>query len=264
MAKRLNPIEEFELEKTATERRAVDLQLYHHWNDNGRKPEDLEPIIRRYQPFVFKTMKKMAPNMDPAAMQSVIQNKLIEAVHSYDPGYGTALSTHLIGHARSAARWVSDHGQSGRAPEKKQRAIGPVQIAQEDLRDQLGRDPTHMELASYVNQMTGKKWKPKDIAQIQRIQGIKDVPMSASGEGSTIQQPRHMEMAGGMLFRQEVGATAPPAKRDLYLQVYDHMWGVNGAPLIQDTGALARRLGVRDSDISRIKTFFQDIGKRYL
>ncbi len=236
-----NPVEEYseEKEKRATERRAREFQLWRTWDQNGRKPEHLEPLLKAYQPLVNQRVKEWKP---PAIPQSVfkaeLQNHLIKAMETYDPDKAS-LSTHIGVRMQKAKRYMVKHQNLAYMPEGQVRYIGRINKAQDQLTDELGRKPTLDEIADHIG------LSPKRVATIMGGAKRKDIVEAAETEAfSARPSSREREVLDLLQFN-----LSPDEKA-----VFDHLYGREGKQQIQSTNELARKLGKSPSQISRLKT----------
>jgi DNA-directed RNA polymerase specialized sigma subunit len=133
-------------------------------------------------------------------------------------------------------------------PEDKARHIGKIDTARDQLYDDLGREPTHTEIAGIVG------LKPSLVKEIQGLRraDVRGSAFSSDPIGHT--GSRDQEVIA--LLRQEL----KPDEQE----VYDFVYGHNGKPKIESTGEIARRLGKSPSQISRIKNRIGDVYKKYV
>lgn len=227
-----------------------DIALWQQWHEGGRKPEQLDPLLSRFEPIItMKTRQWKPPMAQEEAFRMELRKHVIKALHSYDPSRGNAVSTHVVSRLPAAIRWGNAHANTGYIPEGKTKNIGPLLAAQDDLREELGRDPTHAELAH----ATGISLK-----HVQKTMGAlrRDV-LSSSFESDPTPQAsqRHMEI---------LEMLPPVLPSDQHREVFYHMYGLEGRPKIQSPGAIARKLGKNPSQISRMRTDIYNIYKQNL
>ena len=70
-----------------------------------------------------------------------------EAARTFDPSIGNKFSTHLVNSLKKLSRVSTKYGGILRVPENKQFKIHRMNMAEEELKHNLGRDPTVAELA---------------------------------------------------------------------------------------------------------------------
>lgn len=97
-----NPIEEFfHHRKTATAQRAQDdLDRWQFWNNNGCKPEHMQPLLKSFKPVITLAVNTYrAPTVQKAAFEAAATIQAIQAFESYDPNRGaTAMATYHLPH----------------------------------------------------------------------------------------------------------------------------------------------------------------------
>lgn len=270
-----NPLADFQsFERKQTSVRAQkDQELWHKWDQGGRKPKDLAPLIKRFKPFVESRINAWKPPHVPeAAFRDEVKKKLYEAADTYNPNKG-AVSTHFFTRAAGATRFGKRRANTMYIPEQKTRHIGTLVGAKDDLRDSLGRDPTHQEIHEHIIEtQPGTGLKLKDVKTIMGAMR-RDVLSSAFESDPTPKaQQRHIEIAGP-LMRQAIEAEyirGAKRKRDARkstdeaLRVYDMMYDPSGNPTGTKPGQIAKQLGKHPSHISRIRTRIIGIGKKYV
>jgi DNA-directed RNA polymerase specialized sigma subunit len=231
-------------------KRQQDIDLWHQWHQGGRQPEHLEPLVSRFEPIITSKMRQWKPPMaQEEAFRTELRKQVVKALHTYDPSRGTAVSTHVVSRMPAAIRWGNQHANTAYIPEGKTRHIGPLLAAQDDLREELGRDPTHDELAH----ATGISLK-----HVQKTMGAmrKDVLSSSFESDPTPQEsPRHMEII------EHLPAALPT---DHHREVFYHMYGLEGRAKIDSPGAIARKIGKNPSQVSRMRTDILNIYKQNL
>jgi DNA-directed RNA polymerase specialized sigma subunit len=231
-------------------RRQQDIDLWYQWHHGGRQPELLEPLVARFDPIIEAKMRQWKPPMaHEEAFRTELRKQVIKAIHSYNPNRGTALSTHVVSRLPAALRWGNQHANTAYIPEGKTKYIGQLLAAQDELRENFGRDPTHEELA----EATGI---PLHHVQKTMKAMRKDVLSSAFESDPTPQESaRHMEIIEHL-------PDALPS--DKHREVFYYMYGLNGYPQIKSPGEIARRMKKNPSQISRIRTDIINVYKQYL
>lgn len=251
-----NPAQEFLgfQSKEAAGKAEEDLRLWHIWDQSGRAPEHLSPLMKRYEPLLARKARDWkAPAVSPEAFGAELQRQFIQAAHTFDPSRGVAFNTHLQTRLPKAQRYNSRYQNVGYIPEGQSMNIGPLDRAHEELLDELGRAPTHAEIASRMGLPEHKvtallKARRKDIPQTNR-EGVSDYMI-----GSTTS--REMDVIRIMQARPHEYFTPDEVK------VFNHVYGVGGAKKITDTTGLASQLGISQPKVSRLKTSIADKVKK--
>jgi len=270
-----NPLQAFQSfdKKQTTDRVQKDQQLWHKWDQGGRDPKDLAPLIRRFKPFIESRIGAWKPPHVPeAAFRDEIKKKLYEAAETYDPNK-SAISTHFFTRALGATRFGKRRANAAYIPEQKTRYINTLQGAHDELRDVLGREPTHQEVHKHLTEtQPGINLNVKDIKTIMGAMRKDVLSSSFESDPTSRSQQRHIEIAGP-LMRQAIGVEylrGMKKKKDAQkstdeaLRVYDMMYDENGNPTGMRPSQMANQLGKHPSHISRIRTRIINIGKKYV
>lgn len=123
-----------------------ELELWKSWKTT-KKPEymnqllaSLDPLIQR-EVNVFKT--------SPLPTEAIKLRALIiskNAIEEYDPNK-SQLNTHLINNLRKLNRYIYENQNIGKIPEHRILKITQYKHVKDQLKDQLNREPTIMEIA---------------------------------------------------------------------------------------------------------------------
>lgn len=240
-----NPAHEFLAlrNKEASKRATDDLELWQRWNDNGRKPEHMQPLLQRYAPlFARKTVEWKAPAVSQSAFTAELKKHFIEAMHSFNPELGNALNTHVQYRLQKAKRFNAKYQNVGYIPEGQAEHIGDIQAAQNELTEQLGRAPNAAEIGEHISLPESKV---KGILKSLR----NDIPSSRfESDPNEFGTAREHDVIRLMTHSPTDYFNAEEAK------VFGHVFGVNGHKKITDTTTLATTLGVSQPKVSRLKT----------
>lgn len=248
--------EEFLSEKEAAnlKRREADMHHLERWQAS-KDPAHLTPLLKSYEPVINNAMRMYrAPEVPESAMKAEMTQIAVKAFETYDPSRGAQLNTHVINSMRKAMRYNGKYQNVGYIPPEQTKWIGPIQRTRADLTDELGRDPTHSEIASRV----GEGLRPHIVSRV--INNLRaDIPTSSFDE-----DPFERDLARD----QEVLSLLPMALNPRDKKVFDHLYGEHrsSAPKIGDRvnmGELARRLGMSASQVSRSHTAIREAYKRY-
>ena len=263
-----NPLEAYAHEKNAAQakRKENEVALWRRWMDNGQKPEHLEPLLKAYAPIFAQKMRAYrAPSTGPeSAFKGEIEKHFIAALKSYDPTRGAAINTHVEQRLKKVMRYNNRYQNLAYIPEGQSKYIGKLQKAQTELKEELGREPTHKEIADHLGMPV------KTVTTVFKSVR-KDSPMShgggpdmdgfnydVGGEGNARGfEDQQIALASTIL------PTIFPGKPDLHL-VFDHVFGTNGKKQVQSTGALAKILGKSEPQVSRLKTTMGDLLRKHM
>lgn len=246
-----NPLEQYLMAKTAARKQRAqnEIELWQKWKENDEHPDHLQPLLEAYEPNLnYKASLRgwRAPNVPQAAFKLELQNHLINAFRTYDPDKGAALNTHVEIRLQKAKRYNVKNQNMAYIPEGQVKEIGKIQQAHDHLSQELGRDPTHEEIADYTG------LKPKQVATIQAARR-KDIPGSMF-ESDPLETQRSASYEEQQLH--VAANTLPqifPNKPEMHT-LFNHIFGMNDHEQISSTGALAKKMGKNQSQIARMKT----------
>ncbi len=240
-----NPAEEFldQKHKLAADRASSDLKLWQDWHEGGRTPELLQPLIQKYQPLIARKEKEWrAPAVAPAAFKAELTKHFVHAAESFDPSRGVAFNTHVQNRIQKAKRFNAKYQNVGYIPEGQARNIGPLQQAANELTEQFGRAPTNEELSEHLDLPVHK------ITTLMKALR-KDVPSSTfETDPGAFGTSREADVV--RLIQKRPHEYLNPDE----VQVFNHIFGVNGVKKIVDTTTLASTLGHSQPKVSRLKT----------
>ncbi len=233
-------------EKLAAKKKADDISMIDAWQAD-RTPELMRPIIQRYMPMVkSRAIQWKAPAVPQAAFETKGQNLIVGGVESYDKTRGTAPETWMTHRLQPLKRFNVQEQNYAMIPEAKAARIGDIQAATDELKEEIGRDPTTEEIAESVNPQLSKR-QQLTAAQVQQIQSAqrKDI-IGTTFESDPV--PRAISRE-----RQIVSQLRPTLKADQQ-EVYDYLYGQNGKPKVTSTTQLAKLLKKSPSQVSRLRT----------
>ena len=103
----MNPLEEFlecqegltkESAKDLREKQQKELEMWRHWNANGRQPEHLQPLMHSFKPLISSKVNVYTSkirDIPPEAIRAEFNNQFVKALETYDPNRGAGLGTHI-------------------------------------------------------------------------------------------------------------------------------------------------------------------------
>jgi len=145
-----------------------DLRLWYKWDANGRKSNDLEPLLNRFDGAVnytinkYKTKGGISGNIPEPALKAEVQNNLIDAFESYDPSKNVKLNTYATHHLKKTHRYFVTHQNTARIPEPYANRIGQYQTTYSHMQEALRRPPSVHELADEL------KWPVSHVETMQK------------------------------------------------------------------------------------------------
>jgi DNA-directed RNA polymerase specialized sigma subunit len=225
---------------SSSDRAAKDKELWEQWNEAGRTPSAMRPLLKEFKPLIHKRAGVYAgknPNVPPEAVRAEFMNNAITAFENYDPNRGAALGTHVNWQLMKSRRFIATYGSgSGRIPENRSYKVQEFKNAKFELQDSLGREPSGMELANKLS------WPLKQVSSME-LELRREIPSSMfQADTMAIKPSRSAEVI--RLIQYEL----TPEEQN----VMEYTLGVNGKPQLKP-GDIASKLNMSPSKVSRVK-----------
>jgi hypothetical protein len=238
-----------EIEKDAAskkELREKDFRLWNDWKASGEDPNKLRPLLHNLRGTVRSQANRWAGLVDipPAAVHAEFNKQALNALRTYDPSKGAAVSSWVTTNLQKAKRWITANQNPTRVLEGRVYSTGIFDNAVSTLDDQLGREPTTQELSEYL------RWSEPEVA---RMQAEKRRSLGTAGfepgyDPTTIMPSRESEILN--MIRTELNPEE--------LLVYEYKTGYGGKPQLK-SNEIARRMGISPSKVTRVT---QSIGRK--
>lgn len=165
---------------TMETRQQKDLELWREWRRTN-STQTLQALLTRLQPLINREVNKWQSTVPPAALQSKGRLLTVEALKSYNPNMGAAIGTHVTSRLRKLSRFVYPYQNVARLPENKQLMFNTFRVAESNLYDTYGREPTVEELANDLS------WSTKKVKDFQRSFSRRELVES---EGAFMDSPQ--------------------------------------------------------------------------
>lgn len=148
-------------------RRGKELELWTQWQEGGKKPEHLTPLLTSLQPLIRseanKRMQGLGGSIPKSAIENELRNAAVKSLHTYDPAKGAALTTHVTHGFRRISDFVGANRNARYMPAEDVKRFDAFRNATAELQDELGRHPTPEELQARLPQ-----WSLRTITKLQR------------------------------------------------------------------------------------------------
>lgn len=216
-----------------------ELELWHNWNNNGRKPQHLKPLYDSYKPMLQREANKFrSVEIPTSALNAELRKQFVNAVKTYDPKRGTQLNTWVQTNLQKSSRFVKTYQNLGKIPEGQISKIREYNQAKETLTNQLGYEPDTQTLADHL------KWPTKRVVQLQK-EMRQDLPVSGfQHDPAEVLTPKELEAVHILQYDNRLS----PEERS----VYEYTFGINGKPRLQP-GEIAKKTNIHPSKVSRIR-----------
>jgi DNA-directed RNA polymerase specialized sigma subunit len=231
-------------DKELKKKQKQEIQLWHAWNDNGRKPEDLQPLYVSFKPLINKAVSSWSGRVEQvpsSAISAEMHKQFLNAVKSYNP-VKAQLNTWVTTNLRKGGRYIKNYQNLGHIPEQQIEKIDPYKKAKEELTDRLGHEPDTASIAEFMGE---------PVRRIQQLEKEMRQDLSASkfeeADPATILAPKELEAL--TLIQYDL----TPEERT----VYEYTFGMNGKQMLKP-GEIATKANIHASKVSRIRKKLQD------
>jgi DNA-directed RNA polymerase specialized sigma subunit len=155
-----------------------DQELYRTWKTNPSK-ENMSKLVQALMPIINREVTRQSGSVATSVLRGTGMEWAIKAIKSYDDSKGVKLSTHVANYVQKIRRVNYTFQNAARLPENLQMEYGNFKVAKDDLSNELGRDPTEVELASRLG------WKKHTVANLQK-RLYQDVVESGSTQSTAV------------------------------------------------------------------------------
>lgn len=219
-----------------------EINLWETWHAGGRKPKDLDPLLKSMQPLIESRARIYKNNVEipNAAIDFEHKRLAVEALHKYDPSKGAALGTWVTNYLKKAGRFIQTHQNFTRITEPVAAKIGKFNAAKADLAERLGHEPDSQTLS----EETGFSLK-----EIKRLTKDQRKGLVSSGlAGSEVSPAASLSSRDQEVIHLIYHQLTPPERL-----VHEYTFGLFGKPVLKP-GAMAKTLKMDSSKIAKLRT----------
>jgi len=138
-----------------------DLEIWKTWKKQPT-PSNMQAVLNQVNPLVQKEVNRWSGTLARPAIEIEGKRLAAEAIESYSPTGGAALSTHIMNRLKKLSRLPYTHQNIARIPEYQTLKFHTYNLAQSSLQDRFGRDPTVDELSDELG------WSKNHLAGFQK------------------------------------------------------------------------------------------------
>jgi DNA-directed RNA polymerase specialized sigma subunit len=229
--------------------RIGELDLFHTWNNNGRKPEHLEPLLKSFQPLIQKRINiyKNRVEIPTSAIEMEHKKAFVKALETYKPDKGTQLHSWVTTNLKQVGRYVGERQNFARITENITRHIGSFNAVKAELNEQLGYEPSAQDIHDHIIEMAHPKLAKLSLKDIKRL--------NEEQRGNLIDKG-HDLLGGSTDFstrEEEVIHLIVPQLTKEERKVHELTFGLNGNKT-HAPGAIAKKLNMDNSKVSKLRT----------
>lgn len=147
--------------------KSQDLELWKTWK-RTQSPADLQRLLDQMSPIIAREVNRWANSMSRSLLEAEGKRLAVEAFKTYDPKAGAALSTYVASRLPKLSRMTYANMNAARMSETQAMLFHTYNTGVNSLRDDLGREPTHDELADHLG------WSLKKLKEFKQQAGRKE------------------------------------------------------------------------------------------
>ncbi len=141
--------------------KAQELILWKRWK-RTKDPITMNALLKSMDPYLQSHVNKFSTSPLPRqAIESQARILAVKGFQTYDPNKGAALNTHLGHELKHLTRYVLEYQNVGKIPENRGIAISKFQNIKSNLKEELMREPTVLELADRL------QWSAAEVERMQ-------------------------------------------------------------------------------------------------
>lgn len=237
-----------------------ELELWHQWNNNGRKPDDLRPLLHSMRPLVQESMSTWRGRvraMPDEALEAEFKSHAVKAIKTYDPNRGAQLGSWVKTNLRKGGRFAKTYQNIGRIVEDRQGVITDFKNARVHLGEKFGRPATDGEMLAYLKSQPssdlGKqhKWSMSEIDRM-NMELRADIMSSSFEADPTVIMPS---------LDNEIMSFLHEDLDPHELAVFNHI--KDPSKTQGKTGLIAQQLGWSPSKVSRLRKSIEQKALEY-
>lgn len=236
--------------KITVEQKAKEIELWHTWNNGGRKPTDFKPLLKSFNPMIQKRVNifKNRVEIPTSAIEAEHKKHFLKAMQTWDPSKGGALNTWVDWNLRKGVRYVDSNKNFARIPENISQHIGSYKAVKSDLAEKLGHEPDAHAIHDHVLEMnhpTLGRLSLKDIGRIEKEQrrGLIQSGHDTAELGGAPHMSSRAEEVKHLIIHQ-----LTPEER----LVHEYTFGLNGKKALKP-GEMAKKLKYDNSKVSKLR-----------
>ena len=222
------------------------LKAWSRWKESP-SPQRMADTLHAVDPVIQRSVSRF-PRYHPAILSGEAKRLAIGAIKTYDPALGTALATHLYHHLKPLGRNLANLSRAIPLSRLERERAAKFLGGQNDLREDLGREPSDAELQDHLKVDAGNLTKMRLAARGEVAEGQAD-HLGASDE-------HHEDTSRLSLWSDYVYHDATPTEQS----IMDLSLGRNGHPQ-HDGLQIAAKLGFTPQYVNRKR---EELAKRII
>lgn len=222
-----------------TGRQEADLAAWKTWK---AKPTDANAsaLLSQVAPLIHKEVNKWSGTLAKPLLETEGKRLAMQAFHSYDPGKGAALGTHVVNQLQRMSRLSYANQNVARLPENKMLLYHAYNVAHSELADEHGRAPTTDEIADRLG------WPIKKVEEYRTSIGRREMLESGglfeSSDAGLYDEDKQDHLVD--FIHHDLPAT--------HKLIFEHLTGYGGAEQLSNQ-EIQKKLGMTQGQYSYAK-----------
>jgi DNA-directed RNA polymerase specialized sigma subunit len=141
------------------------------WQTWKKAPTDAHAsaLLKQVEPLIYKEVNKWSGTLAKPLLETEGKRLAMNAFHSYDPGKGAALGTHVVNQLQRMSRLSYANQNVARLPENKMLLYHSYNLAHTELADTHGRAPSTDEMSDHLG------WPIKKVEEYRKSIGRREL-----------------------------------------------------------------------------------------
>lgn len=222
---------------------AKEVDMWRTWKDSGEDPDHLAPLLQSLNPVInSNVLRHRAPRIHKPVIEAEARTLTVKALRRYSPSRGTMVSSHVHNNLKGLNRFVKKHQNFTRIVETQANRIGDYDRARSSLAEELGREPTILEISDRI------KLSPKKVERLEkelRKDQFSALPSDDMVNANPFEKtlPESREIIEMLPYELTMNEQA----------VFNHLYGRGGMRKDRMTKSIAKKLGWSESKVSQVK-----------
>lgn len=218
-----------------------ELEIFNKFKKTGDK-KHFQELYSSMKPLIYKAAERAAygSNIPESAHRIYAAQAFLDSLKTFNPNSGASLQTHVYGSVQNKVKRLNyEYQDLGKKPENRAVMVGQFQNAFENLRSDLGREPSAAEIADHMSIPI------KQVGHLQK-ELRKDLGMGDGTDEIGYSGETHEEE-----FVQFLYFELNPEEK----VVYEYITGSYGKPKLSkgknkiDYPGIAQRMGISESKV---------------
>jgi DNA-directed RNA polymerase specialized sigma subunit len=215
----------------------TDLELWTKWKQTKSKI-DLDNLTKQMMPLIKTEVQKHVGVVDYLTLETEALLQAKKAFESYKPSMAS-VATHLVNSLKKINRLIYQRQSVLKVPEAHVLKWNTYNIASQDLKNKLGREPTFSELKDHLG------WSANALTIFQKY-----IDKSEFSENKPIPKPLAIEMT---LTDSHDKKMLAYMYHDLSPQeqlLFEMLTGYGGVPIAQSASEIMKKLKINQNQLS--------------